>query len=187
MDTKVTKNIMWGVIAVIVIVLGAYGISSNSKEKAMMEQKAGEEKIMMEKKAMEEKTMTEQKQMEADKMMENKDEVMMKQDGAMMSKGSYEVYDPSKLAMAEKGKVVLFFRASWCPSCRTLDADIKANLGEIPAGVTILDVDYDKYGELKQKYAVTMQHNLVQVDAQGNQIVKWSGGATLTSIVEKIK
>ena len=74
MDTKVTKNIMWGVIAVIVIVLGAYGISSNSKEKAMMEQKAGEEKIMMEKKAMEEKTLTEQKQMEADKMMENKDD-----------------------------------------------------------------------------------------------------------------
>jgi hypothetical protein len=53
--------------------------------------------------------------------------------------------------------------------------------------VTILEVDYDKYGELKQKYGVTMQHTLVQVDAAGNQIMKWSGGATLEDVVKNIK
>ncbi len=185
MDSKVVI----GIIAVLVIGLGAYGYSSNQKEGAMMEQKKmEEEKMMMEKKAMEEKAMMEKDgaMMEGDKMME-KDGAMMEKDGAMMSKGSYEVYDPSKLAMAEKGKVVLFFKASWCPSCRALDADIKASLGDIPAGVTILEVDYDKSADLKQKYGVTMQHTLVQVDKDGNQINKWSGGATLEDVVKNIK
>ena len=191
MNTKVVL----GVIAVVVIGLGAYGISSSSKEKAMMEQKAGEEKMMMEKKAMEEKAMMEQEKM-GDKaamenkdgaMMENKDGAMMeKKDGAMMSKGSYEAYDPSKLAMADHGKVVLFFRASWCPTCKALDADIKAHLASIPEGVHILDVDYDNSADLKQKYGVTMQHTLVQVDAKGNLITKWSGG-NLDTLVKNLK
>jgi thiol-disulfide isomerase/thioredoxin len=182
MDSKVVI----GIIAVLVIGLGAYGYSSNQKEAAMMEGKMMEEKAMMEKKAMEEKAMMEKGAMEGDKMME-KDGAMMEKDGAMMSKGSYEVYDASKLAIAENGKVVLFFKASWCPSCRTLDADIKASLADIPAGVTILEVDYDKHGELKQKYGVTMQHTLVQVDKNGNQINKWSGGATLEDVIKNIK
>jgi thiol-disulfide isomerase/thioredoxin len=189
MDTKVVV----GIIAVLVVGLGAYAYSSNQKESAMMEQKAMEEKTlmeekaMMEKKAMEEKAMMEKEAMEGDKMMENKDGAMMEKDSAMMSKGSYEMYDATKLAMAKDGKVVLFFKASWCPTCRTLDADIKASLADIPAGVTILEVDYDKYGDLKQKYGVTMQHTLVQVDASGNQIMKWSGGNTLESVVDKLK
>ena len=49
--------------------------------------------------------------------------------------GSYEAYAPEKLALANSGDVVLFFRASWCPTCRALDADIKAHLNDIPAGV----------------------------------------------------
>ena len=166
-----------------IVVIGGAGLllmQSSQKEAAMMEQKAMEEKMMMEEKAMMEK-----KAMEEKAVMEGG--AMMEKDGAMMSKGSYEVYDASKLAMAEKGKVVLFFKASWCPTCRTLDADIKANMASIPAGVTILEVDYDKSGDLKQKYGVTMQHTLVQVDAQGNLITKWSGGNTLAAVVPMIK
>ena len=174
-----------------IVVIGGAGLlvmQSSQKEDAMMEQKAMEEKMMMEEKAMmEKKAMEEKAAMEGGAMME-KDGAMMEKDGdAMMSKGSYELYDASKLAMANTGKVVLFFKASWCPTCRALDADIKANMASIPGGVTILEVDYDKSGELKQKYGVTMQHTLVQVDAQGNLLNKWSGGNTLTSVVEKIK
>lgn len=171
------------VVGAIVVIGGAALLigQSSQKEAAMMEQKAMEEKMMMEENAMmEKKAMEEKEAMEGGAMME-------KSGDAMMSKGSYEVYDPSKLALAEKGKVVLFFKASWCPSCRALDADIKANMGAIPGGVTILEVDYDKSGDLKQKYGVTMQHTLVQVDAKGNLLNKWSGGNTLTSVIEKIK
>jgi thiol-disulfide isomerase/thioredoxin len=124
----------------------------------------------------------------ADMMQKNGDDMMKKDEGAMMAKaGTYEAYSPEKLALAEKGKVVLFFRASWCPTCRSLDADIKAHLSAIPEGVTILDVDYDKSTALKQKYGVTMQHTLVQVDAQGTMITKWTGSPTLAGIVSNIK
>ena len=109
----------------------------------------------------------------------------MKDEGAMMKKGSYETYSADKLAMANEGDVVLFFRASWCPTCRALDADIKT--GAIPAGVTILDVNYDTETALKQKYGVTSQHTLVQVDAQGTLIRKWQGSPTLVTVVANIQ
>lgn len=107
---------------------------------------------------------------------------------AMMAKaGKYVAYDPAKLAMAQEGKVILFFRASWCPTCRALDADIKTNAQSIPAGVAILDVDYDQYGDLKKKYGVTYQHTLVQVDAQGNELKQWSGSPKLADLLEELR
>lgn len=124
-------------------------------------------------------------------------EVMMKkEDGAMMEKapeaamaktGTYESYTAEKIARAETGDVVLFFRASWCPTCRGLDADIKKNASSIPGGVTILDVDYDNSSALKQRYGVTYQHTMVQVDASGNLVKKWTSSPTLAALVAEIK
>lgn len=101
--------------------------------------------------------------------------------------GSYEAYTPEKLAFAETGNVVLFFSASWCPSCRALDKDIKGNLSNIPIDLRILEIDYDNSQELKQKYGVTTQHTLVQVDKDGNMISKWSGSPTLSSLISQVK
>jgi len=122
-------------------------------------------------------------------MVEPDGAMMQKEEGAMMVKaGSYEVYEASKIAMASATHdVVLFFRASWCPMCRALNADITAHLKDIPANLTILDVDYDNSVDLKKKYGVTYQHTLVQVDAQGNLIKKWSGSPTLSSLVSEVK
>ena len=103
------------------------------------------------------------------------------------SQGSYEAYALEKLAKADTGDVVLFFRASWCPTCKALDADVRAKLSQIPAGLTILDVDYDNSQSLKQKYGVTYQHTFVQVDAQGNQKKKWSGSPTLAALLGQIQ
>jgi len=100
--------------------------------------------------------------------------------------GSYEAYTTDKLARAETGDVVLFFSASWCPSCRGLNADIEKNRDTIPEGVTILKVDYDKELELRKKYEVTYQHTLVQVDANGMLITKWSGSPTLSALLSRI-
>ncbi len=99
---------------------------------------------------------------------------------------NYQPYSSEKIAFAEEGNVVLFFRASWCPSCKALDDNIKANIENIPENLLILDADYDTETALKQKYGVTTQHTLVQVDAEGNMIQKWSGGSTLASIVSQI-
>jgi thioredoxin 1 len=114
---------------------------------------------------------------------------MMKKEepSAMMEKGSYESYSADKLARADKGDVVLFFKASWCPSCKAVDADIKANLASIPKGLSILEVNYDTATELKTKYGVTYQHTFVQVDSKGAQIAKWSGSPTLAALTTKVQ
>jgi thiol-disulfide isomerase/thioredoxin len=88
---------------------------------------------------------------------------------------------------AAQGDVVLFFRAGWCPSCRALDADIVSNIKTAPAGLTILDVNYDTATELRQRYGVTTQHTLVQIAADGTLIKKWSGGSTLASVVAQVE
>lgn len=122
-------------------------------------------------------------------MMEKKDtaETMKEKADSMMKAGSYEAYSVEKLTKAATGDVVLFFRASWCPTCRAVDADIRANLKNIPSDLTILDIDYDNSTSLKQKYGVTYQHTFVQVDAQGNLIKKWSGSSTLAALVLEVK
>jgi thioredoxin-related protein len=184
--------------AVVVALVAVFVVMANGNgDKALMEQTAREEKMVAEEK-MKAETMMKDEEMKKDEAtlkdeamkkdaeMMNDDQSAMK-DAEVMSKGSYGVYSQEKLAMANDGKVVLFFKASWCPSCRALDADIKANLGSIPAGVAILEVDYDSSADLKKKYGVTMQHTLVQVDANGEMINKWSGGATLATVAANIK
>lgn len=121
--------------------------------------------------------------------------VMMEKENTPMEKtmmkaeitGTYESYSPEKIAFASEGDVILFFHAPWCPTCKALDSDINGELSQIPANTKILKVDYDSSSELKKKYGVTYQHTLVQVDAEGNMITKWSGGNTLESILEKIQ
>ena len=120
-------------------------------------------------------------------MMKNDDSAMMEKGDTMMKVGSYEAYAPEKLAQAATGDVVLFFRANWCPTCRSLDADIKTNMKNIPEDLTILDVDYDTSTELKKKYGITYQHTLVQVDQNGTMIKKWMGSPTLAAFVAEVK
>ena len=104
-----------------------------------------------------------------------------------MKAGAYETYDPKLLAMAATGKVVLFFHATWCPICHSLDQDIRAHLNQIPEHTTILVVDYDTSASLKQKYGVTVQHTFVQVDKDGGLIKKWSDSSTLADVLGQIK
>lgn len=99
--------------------------------------------------------------------------------------GKYIAYEDTTLASLE-GDIVLDFYASWCPSCRKLEADIKDSLNDIPSDLNIVVVDYDNETALKSKYGVTQQHTLVQVDQQGNLIKKWSGGSTLESVVSEV-
>jgi len=192
-------GIVIGVVVLAVIVGGIY-VSNNAKDDAMMvkeqmeqkameEQKMAEEKAMMEKRAMEEKdAMMKADNTETDSMMKKDETSMMDKSDTMMKVGSYETYAPEKVALASATHdVVLFFRASWCPTCRALDADIKANLSKIPESLAILDVNYDNSTALKQKYGVTYQHTFVQVDKDGNLIKKWSGSPTLSALVSEVK
>ncbi|MDX2776068.1 thioredoxin family protein [Streptomyces caniscabiei] len=81
--------------------------------------------------------------------------------------GVYVDYSEAALADA-KGTKLLFFHAPWCPQCRELDASIRSSA--LPDNLTILKVDYDTNQTLRQKYGVTLQTTLVQVDDTGEKI-----------------
>ncbi|WP_130178280.1 thioredoxin [Cryobacterium sp. SO1] len=83
--------------------------------------------------------------------------------------GAYIEYSDGIVAKTE-GTKVLFFHASWCPNCRALEKDI--NAGPIPAGLTIIKVDFDNSAELRQQYGVTLQTTVVYVDDDGSELGK---------------
>lgn len=99
--------------------------------------------------------------------------------------GEYLLYDPSLLAKASDGKVVLFFNAKWCSTCKQMDKDLKAT--KIPDNLTILSVDYDKNLALRKKYKVPFENSYVQVDSSGIIINSWSGSEDLAEIVALAK
>lgn len=101
--------------------------------------------------------------------------------------GSYEAYTEDKLVRAEHGDIVLFFYASWCPSCRMLEETLFEQAAQIPSNLSVLKVDYDTDTALKEKYAVTLQHTLVQVDASGNAMTTWKDSETLEDILAHLK
>lgn len=102
--------------------------------------------------------------------------------------GRYTTYDASIVAnQSEEDIVILFFHASWCPTCAALEKDIQSHLSDIPSNVTILKTDYPGERELIKKYGVTYQHTLVRVDRTGERITQWSGGNTLNSILSHIR
>lgn len=102
------------------------------------------------------------------------------------TKGSYQSYSTEKLGLAEKGKVVLFFHAPWCPNCRAFEKDILES--DLPKGLHILKVDYDSANDLKKKYGVTTQHTLVWIDRDGKMLKKWSASlGGVNDIVQKIQ
>lgn len=94
-----------------------------------------------------------------------------------LSVAVYEDYNPEKLARANNAPVVLYFHATWCPSCISTDRILKKKITTLPTGTSVLKVDYDTAIDLKAQYDITYQHTFVQVDAQGVELARWSGGA----------
>jgi len=99
----------------------------------------------------------------------------------------YLKYSEENLSAAKtNGRPVLYFWAVWCPTCKALDAELKERSRELPDDVTILQVNYDTEKALKQKYQITQQHTLVQIDNQGNEVTKWIGGG-IETIKQQLK
>jgi thiol-disulfide isomerase/thioredoxin len=83
----------------------------------------------------------------------------------------YVAYTPKQYdTLITKKPVALFFHADWCPTCRLQDEIITKNLSMLPAGTTLLKVDYDKETTLKQKYGITMQSIIVVLNAKGEEV-----------------
>ena len=99
--------------------------------------------------------------------------------------GTVEAYSPDKLDSNKTN--VLFFSAAWCTTCAALNRDLEANADEIPADLQILRIDYDEQRDLRAQYSIQVQHTLVEVDANGKELQRWSGGNTLNSILDRLQ
>ncbi len=99
--------------------------------------------------------------------------------------GAYRNFNPEDLSNADGyNRRIIFFYAAWCPTCRVLDRNLTSQ--PIPKDMIIYKVDYDTSTELKQKYGVTYQHTLVQIDANGNLLKKWGLSNTIEEILEEV-
>jgi thioredoxin 1 len=137
---------------------------------------------MMKTDTMMEKSMTGDTMMKDDMM---KKESMMKEESKMMKATGYMNYDEAKVkeALASGQKVALFFHASWCPSCKALDASINSSLSLIPQDALIVKVDYDTSTEMKKKYGVTSQHTTVLIDKDMNLVSKKTGARNVGEVL----
>lgn len=161
---------------VVVLILGtgvvvAVSQSEDDNSQAVMSQDYSDENDSM---------MEDDKAMDKEESMEKEDESMMEE---VSSRGRYVDFDESEFTSQNN---VIFFSASWCPTCRSLDEAILSNVDSLPANLTILKADYDSEKDLKKKYGVTYQHTLVQVDNEGNMMKKWSGSQNVEQIASQL-
>lgn len=96
----------------------------------------------------------------------------------------YRTYVGDQARYAE-GKVVLFFHASWCPDCVKTEANLNADPAAIPAGLTIVQVDFDDSSDLKKEYGITQQFTFVSISPDGDARQKWTGTYTAKEIAAK--
>jgi len=95
----------------------------------------------------------------------------------------YHDFHPDFLQHPDTERVVLYFSAPWCSTCKILDEDIAANQDIIPSDLTILKVDYDSHFALRRQYSVTSQHTLVLIDNQENEVQRWNGTQDLIQVL----
>ncbi len=113
-------------------------------------------------------------------------------DNKMMADSRYVQYSSSALENASQGRRVLFFYASWCPTCIPADANFSKEASLIPEDLTVLRVNYNDpqtdqaEKDLAKKYGITYQHTFVQIDSAGEEVTKWNGGQ-LDELLSTIK
>jgi thiol-disulfide isomerase/thioredoxin len=97
--------------------------------------------------------------------------------------GIYTPYSANLIANADSQPTVLFFHASWCPTCRAMEKDINDNINTLKAsGIQVLKVDYDTATALKKQYQVTAQSSYVKVDKNGAKIKSTQGITKLNEL-----
>lgn len=94
----------------------------------------------------------------------------------------YVQYSKSALDGASNDRRVLYFYASWCPTCKPADENFTQNASKIPEDVTLIRVNYNdpetdlEEKDLAKKYGITYQHTFVQIDGSNKEVTKWNGG-----------
>ena len=164
--------VIFAIVAILAVVgFGAYSLSQNSSQSDSMMKKS-ETTIP---------TDAMMKKNDGDKMMDDK-----------KSGSGYVEYSKSALDNSSDNRRVLYFYASWCPTCRPADANFKENTSKIPEDVTVIRVNYNdpetdqEEKDLAKKYGITYQHTFVQIDGTGKEVTKWNGGQ-INELLSNIK
>lgn len=100
--------------------------------------------------------------------------------GGYISQVNYEKESGS----LQGSDVVLFFNATWCPTCQEADENLSS--AQFPDGLTVVSVDYDSNEALRDRYGVTTQHTFVVVDPDGNAVKKFTGASDVAEIQENL-
>lgn len=176
---------------IVAIVLGLVGFfvlnrpSSQTPGSSMMEEHSSSDS--MEKNAMMQEASKGRVSAGQDYMEDQENSQMMEDEDSNVTKISgYISYTPAVYAAASDKRRILFFHATWCPTCKVANEDFSANSSQIPSDVVVLKTDYDTENQLKQKYNITYQHTFVQVDKEGNELAMWSGGG-INELLENLK
>lgn len=180
---KKTTAIFIAIIVVAVLGISAYTLTQNSSHSDSLMKK---DEVMMPKEG---------------PSMESSDGMMKKAESPSegetmpkdkMTNSRYVQYSKLALDSAVNTRRVLFFYASWCPTCRPADASFTQNVSKIPEDVTLLRVNYNdpdtdqEEKELAKKYGITYQHTFVQIDSNANELAKWNGGQ-IDELLSRIK
>ncbi|MDE0243604.1 MAG: thioredoxin family protein [Candidatus Kaiserbacteria bacterium] len=116
-----------------------------------------------------------------DAVSDSEDLSLLNEDAASPASETESVLEddiPANLTAAlQEGTPVLFFHASWCPTCRALAKELEERSDEIPSNISVVTVDYDSEKELRRRYNITRQHTLVVLDSNLEQVgPSWEGG-----------
>ena len=123
---------------------------------------------------------------------------MMKKDAISMDSSAYNVSELGPQVSVYTGKAdlmnrsamggttVLFFAATWCPTCQATYKDLKMNYSKIPGNVNLVFVNYDKETELKAEFGITTQHSFVELDSKVMKKNLWVGTTSVADILKKI-
>lgn len=93
----------------------------------------------------------------------------------------YVNFSPDLLSDKNDKKRVLFFYASWCPTCNEADPAFKKRVDEIPENAQLIKVHYndpettDQEKALAKTYNITYQHTFVQIDEKNQAVAQWNG------------
>jgi thiol-disulfide isomerase/thioredoxin len=138
--------------------------------------------ISEEKKAVVEKVVDEGRRTVGEKLKETGEKIL---DGSETEEsGIYDDLDVDRFEFFEKN--ILFFTAQWCPSCLEADEKFSQSVSAIPSDVALWRVDYDSHEDLRDKYQIDTAHVFIIVDAEGNEMQRWSGSMTIDDVIAEI-
>jgi peptide methionine sulfoxide reductase msrA/msrB len=96
---------------------------------------------------------------------------------------NYKDYDEN-LVKTSTWRILLFFHADWCPTCQSLDKQIKSMT--LPNDLLILKVDFDTSKDLTKKYNILTQSSFVQVDNKWNAYKRIVWISDFKNILDKL-